>query len=134
MYVNTTTKEILGLGALRKVFPKTSFPSKGPNINWQNENGYAPFVSVPTPLITDEEVIKMDGAELIADTWQTKWTVRDKTLVERIIDWEVKMNNKISDDLENIIAVLTQSQLGALDIITKAKYDAKVVLRTAKPV
>ena len=137
MYVNTETQEIIGLGALRKLFPKTAFPSTGPDIDWQNDNQYAPYVQVSAPVVTDDEVAEQIGAELVSDVWQTKWTVRAKTLDEKTIEWQRDMNatdREMNRSIEDIISVLPQAQKDNLSSFTMDRYNAKIALRATKPV
>ena len=137
MYVNTETQEIIGLGALRKLFPKTAFPSTGPDIDWQTANDYAPYIQASAPVITDDEVAEQSGAELVAGIWQTKWTVRAKTLDEKTIEWQRDMNatdREMNRSIEDIISVLPQAQMDSLSSFTMDRYNAKVALRATKPI
>ena len=138
MYINTSTKEILGLGALRKLLPKTAFPSTGPDDKWLADSGkYARFVAVPAPVITDNEVAVQSGAELIAGIWQTKWTVRAKTLEEKTAAWQSLMNatdREMPRSVEDLIAAQPQAIKDNLSSFTMDRYAAKIALRADKPV
>lgn len=138
MYINTSTKEILGLGALRKLLPKTAFPSTGPDDKWLADSGkYARFVAVPAPVITDNEVAVQSGAELIAGIWQTKWTVRAKTLEEKTAAWQSLMNatdREMPRSVEDILSNMTAPDFASLSIFTRDRYEAKIALRADKPV
>ena len=137
MYVNTTTQEIIGFGALRKLFPKIAFPSTGPDDKWLGDSGkYARFVTVPAPTTTDNEVAEQSGAEFVAGVWQTKWVVRAKTLEEKTSEWQNAMNatdREMPRSVEDLIAAQPQAVKDSLSSFTMDRYNAKIVLRAMKP-
>lgn len=136
MYVNILTKEILGLGALRKLFPKISFPILGPNTVWLTDNGYAVLINTDKPTITSEESTLLDGVEKIDGNWKTKWTIRAKTLEEKTIEWKRLMGDTDHDMTrteEEIIKASSQPFRDVLPQIIMDKYNAKIALRATKP-
>ena len=138
MYINTTTEDIIGFGALRKLFPKIAFPSTGPDDKWLADSSeYARFVTVPAPTFTDDEVAERSGAKLVAGIWQTKWTVRAKTLEEKTSEWQNDMNatdREMPRSVEDLIAAQPQAIKDNLSSFTMDRYNAKIALRAKKPV
>ena len=137
MYVNTTTEKVMGLGGLRAENPKVAFPSTGPNDKWLSDNRYENLILTPAPVITSDEVLEDGGIELVAGTWQTKWTVRSKTLDEKTGDWQALMNAtdvKMPRSVEDILSNMTAPDFASLSIFTRDRYDAKIALRATKPI
>ena len=127
----------MGLGGLRAENPKVAFPTTGPDNKWLSDNGYANLVLTPAPVITSDQVLGDDGIELVADVWQTKWTVRAKTLEEKTADWQSLMNatdREMPRSVEDLIAAQPQAIKDNLSSFTMDRYAAKIALRATKPV
>ena len=137
MYVKISTGTKIDFGDLRKLFSKTAFPNTGPDAKWLSDNGYANLVLTPAPVITSDQVLGDDGIELVADVWQTKWTVRAKTLEEKTADWQSLMNatdREMPRSVEDLIAAQPQAIKDNLSSFTMDRYAAKIALRATKPV
>ena len=136
MYVKIDTGSKVNFQELRKAFPKTAFPNTGPDLKWQSDNGYAPFVSVDAPTITDTQIAEDIGTEEVDGIWQTNWSVREKTLEEKTREWQSLMDNTdegMPRSVEDLIAAQPQAIKDNLSSFTMDRYAAKIALRATKP-
>jgi hypothetical protein len=76
MYRIRSTGEVKSQGAVRSLYPNTSFPSQ-----WTpalvEELGLDPVFETPAPTVTRYQTAFKDGVEQVAGKWVWKWSISE---------------------------------------------------------
>ena len=76
MYRIRSTGEVKSQGAVRSLYPNTSFPSQW-SVELVEELGLDPVFETPAPTVTRYQTAYKDGVEQVAGKWVWKWSISE---------------------------------------------------------